>query len=114
MSKRSFELLLEDILLSIQRILEYTDGLTFSEFVSDQKTVDAVVRNFEIIGEAVNKLPDSFKLRHPNIQWANIREFRNRIVHDYIGIDYSILWQIKESYLSNLAAELKGILSSMP
>ena len=99
MSKRQPKLLIEDILDSGHKILGYTKGLTFDEFLSDSKTVDAVIRNFEIIGEAANRLPDEFKDIHSNIDWHRIRGFRNRIVHDYFGIDYEIVWQIKESFL---------------
>jgi uncharacterized protein with HEPN domain len=59
------------------------------------KTIDAVIRNFEIIGEAANRLPEIFKDQHPDIDWHRIRGFRNRIVHDYMGIDYEIVWEIK-------------------
>ncbi len=57
--------------------------------------IDAVIRNFEVIGEAANKLPDEFKDAHPEINWHRIRGFRNRIVHDYFGVDLAILWKIK-------------------
>ncbi|MBS1760265.1 MAG: DUF86 domain-containing protein [Bacteroidetes bacterium] len=97
MSKRLPKLLLDDIIESGQKILSYTDDLSFDQFINDSKTLDAVIRNFEIIGEAVNRLPDEFKEKHPNIDWQRIRGFRNRIVHDYFGIDYDIVWQIKES-----------------
>ncbi len=65
-------------------------------------TVDPVIRNFEIIGEATNRLPDDFKERFPNIDWHKIRGFRNRIVHDYMGIDYSIVREIKNGFLQDL------------
>ncbi len=99
MSKRESRLLIEDILDSGHKILDYTKGLSFEEFLRDSKTVDAVIRNFEIIGEAANRLPEEFKDKHSNIDWHRIRGFRNRIVHDYFGIDYEIVWQIKESFL---------------
>ena len=73
------------------------------------RTVDAVIRNFEIIGEAANRLPEEFKDRFPEIDWHRIRGFRNRIVHDYFGIDYSIVWTIKETFLPLMIAQLKPI-----
>ena len=99
MSKRESRLLIEDILDSGHKILDYTKSLSFEDFLRDSKTVDAVIRNFEIIGEAANRLPDEFKDKNTNIDWHRIRGFRNRIVHDYFGIDYEIVWQIKESFL---------------
>jgi uncharacterized protein with HEPN domain len=109
MSKRSPSLLIEDIILSGQKVLTYTNGLTFEQFTSDSKTVDAVIRNFEIIGEAANQLPDEFKDKHQDIDWHRIRGFRNRIIHDYFGIDYQIVWRIKELFLPEMIAKLQLI-----
>jgi len=106
MSRRIPRLLIEDIIDSANKIIAYTKGMTFDEFIEDSKTVDAVIRNFEIIGEATNRLPDEFKEMYPNIDWHKIRGFRNRIVHDYIGIDYSIVWEIRKTFLQNLIDEL--------
>ena len=109
MSKREAKLLVSDILESAQKILDYTAGLSFEDFKSDGKTVDAVIRNLEIIGEAANRFPEEIKDRFPDIDWHRIRGFRNRIVHDYFGIDYSIVWTIKETFLPLMIAQLKPI-----
>lgn len=106
MSKRQAYLLIEDIIDSGNKILLYTKGQTFDAFINDAKTIDAVIRNFEIIGEAANRLPEDFKDSHPEIDWHRIRGFRNRIVHDYFGIDFSIVWEIKENYLPSLLEKL--------
>ena len=99
MSKRQPELLIEDIIGSAKKILSYTEGLSYDEFIRDDKTVDAVIRNFEIIGEAANRLPEEFKDKNPQIDWHRIKGFRNRIVHDYMGIDYTIVWEIRNTFL---------------
>jgi uncharacterized protein with HEPN domain len=109
MSKRDPKLLVGDILDSAQKILDYTKDLSFHEFINNSMMVDAVIRNFEIIGEAANRLPGEFKDNCPLIDWHRIRGFRNRIVHDYFGIDYSIVWVIKETFLPGLIARLKEI-----
>lgn len=101
--------MIEDIIDSGEKILVYTKGLTFDQFIQDSKTIDAVVRNFENIGEAANRLPDSFKDKFPDIDWHRIRGFRNRIVHDYFGIDFAIVWQIKDSYLPEMISKLQSI-----
>ncbi len=111
MSKRDPQLLIEDIIDSGNKILDYSKGLSFEEFINDSKTIDAVIRNFEIIGEATNRLSEEFKDKHPSIDWHRIRGFRNRIVHDYFGIDYSIVWEIKNSFLPNIISELKSLLT---
>ena len=90
--------------------MAYTNGLSYEQFLADSKTVDAVIRNFEIIGEAANRLPDEIRDRFPNIDWQRIRGFRNRIVHDYMGIDYKIVWLIKENFLNSMIIEIKSIL----
>jgi uncharacterized protein with HEPN domain len=113
MSKRDPKLLLNDILDSISKIRRYVENHTFDSFTSDSKTLDAVIRNFEIIGEAANRLPENFKDEYPKIEWFRIRGFRNRIVHDYMGIDYNIIWTIIENNLSELEKELKLIYESI-
>ena len=102
MSKRETLLLLDDMLQSAKKIKRYTLDFDFNSFLSDDKTMDAVVRNFEIIGEAANRIDDDFRLKHSEIEWKRIRGFRNRIVHDYFGIDYEIVWEIIETYLDAL------------
>lgn len=106
MSNRRPELLLEDILQSAEKIQRYVAGMSFEQFLADDKTVDAVVRNFEIIGEASGRLPDDFRNDNKNIDWTRVRGFRNRIVHDYFGIDHSIVWNIVENFLPELITEI--------
>ena len=110
MSKREPILLIEDIIDSGNKILEYTSDLSFTDFTKDSKTIDAVIRNFEIIGEAANRLPEDFKDENSEIDWHRIRGFRNRIVHDYFGIDYSIVWEIKSTFLPDLIIKLNALL----
>ena len=109
MSDRSAQLLVEDILDAAQKIQRYVTGLSFEEFAIDEKTVDAVARNFEIIGEAANRLSEEFKATNPSIDWKRIRGFRNRIVHDYFGIDQSIVWIIIQKYLPELIEDIDKI-----
>jgi len=110
MSERSAELLLEDMLESCERILEYTKGLSLEDFRKNYLVVDAVVRNFTIIGEAAGRIPDDFKRKHSEIDWDRIRGFRNRIVHDYFGIDYQIVWLIVENNIPELRDLIKNII----
>jgi uncharacterized protein with HEPN domain len=103
MSDRELLLLLEDILDAARKIISYTSGMSFDDFVNDDKTIDAVVRNFEIIGEAGNRVPEDFKSDHPGIEWRRIIGFRNRIIHEYFGINYEMVWKIKEENVPGLA-----------
>jgi uncharacterized protein with HEPN domain len=109
MSDRAPDLLINDIIESAEKIFQYTAGLNYTQFTADDKTVDAVIRNFEIIGEAANRLSDEFKEEHSNIDWFRIRGFRNRIVHHYFGVDYRILWQIIETFLPEMVATIKKL-----
>ena len=112
MSKRDILLLLEDMFQSAQKIKQYTKDLDFDSFLSDDKTKDAVVRNFEIIGEAANRIDPDFRDKNTEIEWKRIRGFRNRIVHDYFGIDYEIVWEIIETYLDELINWLGTLIDS--
>ena len=112
MSNRDLKLLLEDMLESALKIKRYTSNLDFDTFVNDDKTVDAVVRNFEIIGEAANRIGPDFKIMNSDIEQNRIRGFRNRIVHDYFGIDYEIVWTIIENDLDKLIVEIKYLISN--
>lgn len=113
MSERTPRLLVEDILDSSRKIRQFIAGMSFDQFLHDEKTIDAVVRNFEIIGEASIRLSDDFKRGHPVVDWTRIRGFRNRIVHDYFGIDHSIVWNIIQSYLPELTSELEAVLKGL-
>ena len=110
MSNSAPQLLLEDIIARANKILTYTDGLSFEQLLSDDKAIDAVIRNFEISGEVANRLPEEIRELYLNIDWHRIRGFRNRIVHDYMGIDYKIVWLTKEIFWASMIAEIRNIL----
>lgn len=106
MSKRNNKLLLLDMLDSANKILTYTSELDYNSFVSNNLVVDAVARNFEIIGEAASKIEPEFKNSNDHIEWKRITGLRNRIIHEYFGIDYEIMWTIIEENLQNLIKDL--------
>ncbi len=109
MSRRDSDILIQDMLESCSKINKYVGSLTFKEFQEDDKTIDAVIRNFEIIGEAANGLSEDFKDKHTEVDWHKIRGFRNRIVHDYAGVDLKIIWSIITNFLPDLIKKLQGI-----
>ena len=112
MSKRDSKLLLLDIKESIEKIKRYTLGISFEDFINDNKTCDAVIRNFEIIGEAANRLNDEIKEKYPSINWHRIRGFRNRIVHDYMVVDYNIVWTIIQSDIQQLLHDIQNVIDN--
>ncbi len=83
--------------------------MSYYEFIKNYLVRDAVIRNLEVIGEAANRLPKAIKEKNLHIDWRRIRGFRNRIVHDYFGIDYRIVWLVKESFLPDLLFKLKQL-----
>jgi uncharacterized protein with HEPN domain len=106
MSDRPVDLLIDDILERIRRIGRYTGNLDHDAFVQDEKTVDAVVRNLGVIGEAARRVPQEFTERHPGILWRQIVGLRNRIVRDYFNVDGDPIWQIVRDELPRLESEL--------
>ena len=112
MSRRAPRLLLEDIFESIQKIKNYTNGMSSEDFFDDDKTIDAVIRNFEIIGEAANRMPEDVRDNYQKVNWHRIRGFRNRIVHDYMGIDYEIVWDIITTKLPDLYHNIEDIITN--
>ncbi len=102
---------LEDLLLAINRIAEYIEGLTFADFEKDYKTADAVVRNFEIIGEAARNIPSEVKEKFQEVPWDEMYLLRNKVSHEYFGIDYEIIWDIASNYLPENRKQIEDILS---
>jgi len=110
MSKKDRNVLLNDILESISKIRKYTNGYDLVMFLDDDKTMDAVVRNFEIIGEVSSKIDEEFQIQHPEVEWKRMKGLRNRMIHDYSGIDYEVVWDIIESYLEELEFQVEKLL----
>ena len=109
MSKRPTDLLLNDIRESIDRIEQYTEGMSLEDFSKDRKSIDAVARNLEIMGEGANRLPDEFKESHSDVEWHKIVGLRHRIVHEYFGVDLQIIWRILRKDLPELRRSLSRI-----
>ncbi|MFP4528823.1 MAG: DUF86 domain-containing protein [Candidatus Kapaibacterium sp.] len=99
MSDRSDPIILDEIIDSVGRIFEYCSGMEFKEFVEDRKTIDAVARNFEIIGEASRQLSIEFRNRHSAIPWRKIIGLRNVIINEYFDIDVENVWFIIKNEL---------------
>jgi uncharacterized protein with HEPN domain len=110
MSERNLFLLLSDVQVAINKILEYTAGITFEMYEADSKTKDAVERNFQIIGEAVSRIPEDFKKEHTDIEWRVIKDFRNFIIHEYFGINNQIIWDTIELRLPDLLKKITPLI----
>jgi len=106
MPHRAWEFRVADIVDSIEKILSYTAGMSFEQFRKDSKTIDAVIRNFTIIGEAARHIPEDIVQSHPEIPWREMADLRNIIVHEYFGVNEKIIWE-------TIQTDLPGILSSL-
>jgi len=107
---RDFKVYLEDILECIDKISRYVDGLSFGSFLKDEKTIDAVNRNLEIIGEAAKNIPEQIKDNYPEIEWRGIIGLRNILIHEYYSLTLKIIWDIIQNELPVLHERIRQIL----
>lgn len=97
------------MVLACRSIIRFTDGMTLDAYLEDEKTRYAVMRAYEILGEAVRHMPEALRLANPNIPWATMAAVRNRIVHGYFGIDDTILFTTVEQDLKSLLPLLEAL-----
>jgi len=109
-SPRKWSLRLEDILEAINDLESFTVSMNIEEFKADKKTLFAVIRCFEIIGEAAAHVPEAIRVKNKNIPWKKMKDFRNLLAHEYFGIDSGIIWETISSDLIPLKEELTSIL----
>ena len=106
---REWQLYWSDILQCCRKVLRYVDGMTREQFEADERTYDAVLRNLEIIGEAVKHLPDEARTLAPQIEWRNIAGFRDIVAHAYFGIDSEIVWDIVSTKVPDMLREMDAV-----
>ena len=110
MREKDFRLYVQDILEAIGRIDQYLAGLTFEQFSKDIKTIDAVIRNFAIIGEAAKNIPVSVKREHSEIAWKRMAGMRDKLIHEYFGVDLQIIWDTSKIDLASSKLLLEQLL----
>ena len=109
---RSIRLYLEDILTSGVKVRRYTEGMSFEDFQSDERTYDAVVRNLQIIGEAVKNIPQEIRLKYSEVEWRKIAGLRDILAHAYFSIEDEIVWDIVETKIPPLLIIVERILEA--
>ncbi len=107
MSSRAWQFRIQDILKAIENIEQYIAGLTMTQFMKNQLIIDAVVRNFEIIGEASRHIPSSIRRVHPTIPWEQMNGMRNLLIHEYFGVDVKTVWHTAKGHLPTLRQQLE-------
>lgn len=107
---RNYNLYLQDIVEAADRIASYIEGMTRSAFEMDQMRIDAVIRNLQIIGEAVKKIPETIRGAYPSIPWHEIAALRNRVIHVYFNVDLNVTWNVVQFELPILKTQIQQIL----
>jgi uncharacterized protein with HEPN domain len=108
-SSRDWSYRIKDILHAIDKIEQYTINLTVSEFRKSELVIDAVIRNFEVIGEASNSVPLKIQHAHPHIPWRQMIGLRNLLIHEYFGVDVNAVWETVHTHLPVLKQQLLAI-----
>lgn len=107
MSKRSERLYIDDILESVQAVESYVKGMDYEHFIHDRKTYSATIREYIVIGEAINSMIDLLEEKFPEYEWRMVKDFRNFIVHEYFGIDPRIVWDLTVQELPLLREKIE-------
>ena len=110
--KRDYKLFLRDILESCGFIEEFVKGMNFDEFTQDEKTLSAVIKKIEVLGEASKNIPESIKKRHPHVPWKEMAGMRDRLIHGYFGVDYALVWKTIEQYIPEVKSQIAEILNA--
>ena len=111
--KRDYTLFLKDIISALESIEKFIEGMSLDDLVRDDKTSSAVVRKFEIIGEATKHIPDYLRKKHLEIPWKSMAGMRDRLIHAYFGIDYKLLWDAIKTEIPKLKTKFYEILEEM-
>ncbi|MCA1794895.1 MAG: DUF86 domain-containing protein [Desulfotignum sp.] len=109
MSHRDWKFRLDDIVEALDRIFEYVQGMDYDSWGKDRKTIDAVVRNLEIIGEAAANVPENIQNQFTEVPWYQMKGMRNILIHEYFGLDIEVIWKTIQDDLPFLKEKIKEL-----
>ena len=108
--KRDYILFLEDISIRVEKIENYTQGMSFEDFKQDDKTVSACIREIEVIGEATKQIPKEIRERFSDLPWSLMAKMRDKLIHWYFDIDEEIVWNVAVDKLPLIKEEIDNII----
>ncbi len=111
--KRTYKDYILDILTSIDEIEEFTEGMDFEEFAVDKKTINAVIRSLEVMGEAAKKIPREIREKYPDIPWKYLAGMRDKLIHEYHGVDLEIVWEVIRTEIPPLRQRFEKVLREL-
>lgn len=111
--KRDIRDYLDDILNSFEEVEEFTLGMSFEDFIRDRKTLNAVIRSLEVMGEAAKKVPEEIREQHPDIPWKYMAGMRDKLIHEYHAVDLEIIWAVITEELPPLKSPLRRLSEEM-
>ncbi|MGF1600964.1 MAG: DUF86 domain-containing protein [Thermosynechococcaceae cyanobacterium] len=113
MTQRDIRDYLQDILTTIDMAEQFVSGMTFDKFQNDAKTIFAVTRAIEVIGEATKQIPPTLREQYPDIPWKGVTGMRDKLIHAYFGVKLDILWDTTQQDLQNLKPVIQAMLKSL-
>ena len=113
MKKRDYGDFVQDILDSINDVLNFIDGMEFKDFINDKKTIYSVVRAIEIIGEAAKNVPEQIRTKYPDVPWKQMAGMRDKLIHEYFGVDLEILWKTAKDDVPQLETPISKVFEDM-
>jgi len=111
--KRDYRDYLEDILAAIDESAEFTRDISFEAFTQDRKTINAVVRSLEVLGEAAGRIPNHLRAKAPAVPWKFMAGMRNKLIHEYFGVDLSIVWAVIKIELPPLRLQIEHLMAKL-
>ena len=111
--KRNHSVYLRDIIQAFHNAQQFVEGLSYEKFITDRKTVSAVIRELEIVGEATKQIPLSIKKKYPNIPWSDMTGMRDKLIHFYFGVDMEIVWETVKVRIPELGPLIQNVVHDL-